>query len=427
MKIHVAIALGLLGGLSLGLVAALTGSPALLKLAGAVEPVGTAFVNLLKMVVVPLVATTLFVGVAGMGDLRRLGQVGTLALAFFAATTLIGVLLGMGVMQLSLPFADQAAARGVSGAAHLAPAELPGAADFLVGLIPANPVRAAAESALLPLIVFTVLFAAAAGTLPEPRRRPLVAMADALTAALIQLVHWVLWAAPVGVFALAAPVFARSGWAMLQSLIVFILAVLLGLVLFVAAVYLPAAAVLGGRGPARFLKACLGSQLIGFTTTSSPATIPAMLDGADALGVSRDVSALVIPLGASLNRAGSALFQGASVVFLSWLYGTPLPLASLGGAVLATFLVAFTVAGVPSASVVTLAPALSQVGVPLDGLGVLLGVDRIPDMLRTAVNVTGTITASVVLERGSLSVVRYPFPLSEGSGGEDGKRTTDNG
>ncbi|MBI2402767.1 MAG: dicarboxylate/amino acid:cation symporter [Gemmatimonadetes bacterium] len=426
MKIHVAIALGLLGGLSLGLVAALTGSPALLTLAGAVEPVGTAFVNLLKMVVVPLVATTLFVGVAGMGDLRRLGQVGTLALAFFAATTLIGVLLGMGVMQALLPFADQAAARGVSGATHAPAGELPGVVDFLVGLIPANPVQAAAESALLPLIVFTILFAAAAGALPEPRRRPLIAMAEAITAALITLVHWVLWVAPVGVFALAAPVFARSGWAMLQSLMVFILAVLVGLVVFVAAVYLPAAAALGSRGPARFLQACLGSQLIGFTTTSSPATIPAMLDSADALGVSRDVSGLVIPLGASLNRAGSALFQGASVVFLAWLYGTPLPLASLGGAVLATFLVAFTVAGVPSASVVSLAPALSQVGVPLDGLGVLLGVDRIPDMLRTATNVTGTITAAAVLERRyPSSVVRYPS--AAGGGGENGQRRTDNG
>lgn len=398
MKIHVAIALGLLGGLGLGLVAAVTGSPALLTLAGAVEPVGTAFVNLLKMVVVPLVATTLFVGVAGMGDLKRLGRVGTLALAFFAATTLIGVLVGMGVMRLLLPFADQAAARGLSGPEQAAPTKLPGVVDFLVGLIPANPFQAAAESALLPLIVFTVLFAAAVGTLAESQRRPLIAVADAITAALIKLVHWVLWAAPLGVFALAAPVTARSGWSMLQSLIVFILAVFVGLVLFVAAVYLPAAAVLGGRGPARFLKACLGSQLIGFTTTSSPATIPAMLDGADALGVSRHVSSLVIPLGASLNRAGSALFQGAGVVFLAWLYGTPLPLASLGGAVLATFLVAFTVAGVPSASVVSLAPALSHVGVPMDGLGVLLGVDRIPDMLRTATNVTGTITASVVLE-----------------------------
>ncbi len=401
MKIHVAIALGLLGGLSLGLVAAITGSPALLRLAGAIEPLGTAFVNLLKMVVVPLVATTLFVGVAGLGDLKRLGRVGALALAFFAATTLIGVLLGMGVMRLLLPFADQAAAHSAGGTTLAPPAELPGVVDFLVGLIPANPVRAAADGALLPLIVFMVLFAAAVGTLPESRRRPLLGLADALTSALIRLVHWVLWAAPVGVFALAAPVFARSGWAMLQSLIVFILAVLAGLVLFVAAVYVPAAALLGGRRPAQLLKASLGSQLIGFTTTSSPATIPAMLDGANALGVSRDVAGLVIPLGASLNRAGSALFQGASVVFLAWLYGTPLPLAGLGGAVLATFLVAFTVAGVPSASVVSLAPALSQVGVPLDGLGVLLGVDRIPDMLRTATNVTGTITAAVVLETES--------------------------
>ena len=120
MKLHVAIALGLLGGLGLGLIAAVTGSPTLLTLAGAVEPVGTAFVNLLKMVVVPLVATTLFVGVAAMGDLRRLGRVGTTAMVFFATTTLIGVLLGMGVMRLLLPFADQAAARSVSGAAHAA-------------------------------------------------------------------------------------------------------------------------------------------------------------------------------------------------------------------------------------------------------------------------------------------------------------------
>src|SRR3970040_694801 len=208
MKLHVAIALGLLGGLGLGLIAAVTGSPTLLTLAGAVEPVGTAFVNLLKMVVVPLVATTLYVGVAGMAALKRVGRGGTLAMAFFAATTLIGVLLGMGVMRLMLPFADQAAARAVSGTAQAVPTRLPGVVDFLVGLIPANPFQAAAESALLPLIVFTVLFAAAAGTLPEPRRRPLITMADAITAALIRLVHWVLCAAALGGLGLAAPVLA---------------------------------------------------------------------------------------------------------------------------------------------------------------------------------------------------------------------------
>ncbi len=397
MKLHLAIALGLAGGLALGLLAAATGSPALLRIAAGLEPLGTMFVNLLKMVVIPLVAATLFVGVGGMGDLKRLGRLGLVALFFFAATTLVGVLLGMASMHLLLPLADPAAARGAAAPTQVPQARLPGAVQFVMSLVPSNPFQAAAEGALLPLIVFTVLFAAASSALPEAQRRPLMALGEATSAALIRLVHWVLWVAPLGVFALAAPVTARAGWAMLQSLLVFVAAVFLGLAVFLLGVYLPAATVLGGQRPASFFKACLGSQLIGFTTTSSPATIPAMLDAGEALGVPRPISSLVIPLGASLNRAGSALFQGAGLVFLAWLYGVPLPAAGLGGAILATFLVAFTVAGVPSGSVVSLAPALSHVGVPLDGLGVLLGIDRIPDMLRTAVNVTGTITAALVL------------------------------
>lgn len=415
MRIHVAIAFGLLGGLALGLLASGTGSPALQQLAQGVEPLGTAFVNLLKMVVIPLVASTLFVAVAGMPDLKRLGRIGGLAMGFFAATTAIGVLFGMGTMRLLLPLANQTAARSVAGGGPGA-AGVPGVVEFLVGLIPSNPFEAAASGALLPLIVFILLFAAAVRTLPDVQRWPLLASGEAITAALIQLVHWVLWAAPVGVFALAAPVTAHAGWAILQSLAVFVLAVFLGLTLFLVTVYLPAASGLGGLRPGRFLRACLGAQLIGFTTTSSPASIPAMLEATDALGVSRSVSGLVIPLGASLNRAGSALFQGAGLVFLAWLYGTPLPFARVGGAVLATFLVAFTVAGVPSSSLVSLAPALTHVGVPLEGLGVLFGVDRIPDMLRTATNVTGTIVASVVLSASSPEppVPRAPRPTGPG-------------
>jgi Na+/H+-dicarboxylate symporter len=398
VKLHVAIALGLLGGLALGLLAALTGVPILRQLAEGLEPIGTLFVNLLKMVVVPLVAATLFVGVAGMGDLKRLGRLGAQAMAFFAVTTLIGVLMGMGVMRLALPLADPAAVRAVAPTATTVAPQARGLVDFLVGLIPANPLQAAVDGALLPLVVFTVLFAAAAGALPEPRRRPLMSLADALATALIRLVYWVLWAAPLGVFALSAPVTARSGWALLQSLLVFVAAVSAGLLVFAAGVYLPAAAVLGARRPVRLVRACLGSQLIALTTASQATAIPAMLQAADSLGVPREVPSLVLPLGASLNRAGSALFQGAGVVFLAWLYQAPLPLAGLGGAVLATFLAAFTVASAPAASVVSLAPALSHVGVPLDGLGVLLGVDRIPDMLRTAANATGTITAAVILQ-----------------------------
>lgn len=400
MKLSLAIAVGLIAGLALGIAASNSQFPWLLAAAQALEPIGTAFVNLLRMVVIPLVAATLFVGVAGLGDLRKLGRLGTLAMGFFASTTVIGILLGMGTMHLLLPLADPAAARAVSPAQVVPGASQPGMIDFLLGLIPSNPFRAAADGALLPLIVFVLCFAAAVGTLPREHHERLLQPVEAIAAALVKLVQWILWTAPLGVFALAAPVTARSGWAMLQSLMVFILAVLLGLVLLVGLVYLPAVRIVGGYRMAAFLRACLGPQVIGATTTSSPATIPAMLAAAEGpLGVSRSVASFVIPLGAALNRAGSALFQGSGVVFLAWLYDLPLPLVGLAGAVFATFLVAFTVAGVPAGSVVSLAPALTHVGVPLEGLGILLGVDRIPDMLRTAANVTGHLAASVIAER----------------------------
>lgn len=400
MKLNLAISTGLVAGLALGLLASATGVPWLLALAESLEPAGTAFVNLLRMVVIPLVAATVFVGVAGLSDLSKLGRLGGLALSFFAITTAIGVLMGMAAMHLFLPLADPQAARGISPAGMEQGASVPGLVDFLLGLIPSNPFRAASEGALLPLIFFVLCFAAAVGTLPPEQRQRLLDLAEGITAALIKLVYWMLWTAPVGVFALAASLSARSGWAMLQSLLIFILAVLVGLSVFVAAVYLPAVRVLARYPVAAFLKACVGPQVIGATTTSSAAAIPAMLTAAEGpLGVSRPVASFVISLGAALNRAGSALFQGAGLVFLAWLYQVPLSLAGVAGAALATFLVAFTVAGVPGGSVMSLAPALSHTGVPLDGLGILLGVDRIPDMLRTATNVTGHLAASVVADQ----------------------------
>ena len=177
-------------------------------------------------------------------------------------------------------------------------------------------------------------------------------------------------------------------------------AVLIGLAIFVALVYLPIVHA-GARIPAtKFLSAALESQMIAFSTTSSATAIPAMLEATDGpLAVGRETSSFVIPLGATLNRAGSALFQGAALIFLAWLYRVPIPAGAIGAAIFATALVSITVASVPSASVITLAPALGAVGVPLDGLAVLLGVDRIPDMFRTATNVTGDLAAAAVLDR----------------------------
>ncbi|MDT8342676.1 MAG: dicarboxylate/amino acid:cation symporter, partial [Longimicrobiales bacterium] len=383
---------GLVLGLALGVAASVTGSPALHALSAGVAPLGDLFIRAIQMVVIPLVMAIVFAGVARLGDTRALGRMGGTALAFIFGTTLVGVLTGMGAMGFALRFLPPVANPG-----GVVPdvGELPGAVDFLVGLVPSNPFQAAAAGSLLPLLVFSVLFGAAAGTLPAEGRERLVGVAEAVGDAFIRLVHWILWTAPVGIFGLAAPAAARLGVGLLQSLAALIAVVVVGLFLFMTVVYLPLVRTLGGVPPARFIKGTLASYTLGFTTTSSVATLPVLLRDAPGLGVSERVRDLVLPLAASMNRAGSGLFQGASVVFLAWLFQVDVPGGAWAGAALACFFAAATVAPVPSAGVMTLAPALDAVGVPLSGLGILLGVDRVPDMFRSATNMTGHMAAAV--------------------------------
>jgi len=392
---QLAILVGLALGLAVGTVASATGSEALLAVARASAPLGAAFMRAIQMVVIPLVAVTVFVGVAKIGDPRKLGRLGGSAVGFFWLTTVPAILMGMGVMRLALAFAPPVTPPSTTTDVAT---EVPGMVDFLVSLIPANPFEAAASGALLPIIVFTVLFAAATTTLPAPKRDPLISLADGVSDALIRLVHWVLWTAPVGVFGLAAPVAARTGIAMLQNLAVFIVTVAAALFVFMGLVFLPLVRWVGKMSPGRFVRGTIASWTMGFGTTSSVASLPVMFDDAEGLGLSDEVSDLVLPLAASINRPGSALFQGAAIVFLASVYGVSLTPASVGGALLATFLAAMTVAPVPSASIVTMAPALDTVGVPLGALGIMLGIDRLPDMFRSATNVVGHVAAATVVD-----------------------------
>lgn len=395
--LHLAIAGGLVLGLGFGLLASATGSPLLMELAAASAPLGTAFMNAIRMVVIPLVMAVIFSGVAKMGSPRKLGRLGGLTLGFFWATLVPAILIGMGTMKVGLLFAPDVPAP--EAAAQAAP-ELPGFVAFLVSLIPSNPFAAASSGALLPLIVFTALLAAAAGTLDDGPRTRLVELADALGEALIKLVYWILWTAPVGIFGLAAPVTAQMGWALLGSLAVFVVSVVVGLAIFVALVFFPLLWVVRRLSPRAFFSGTFGGVAVGFSTTSTMAALPVMIEEAEEnLHLTPSVTSLVLPLGASMYRPGSALFQGASIIFLAHLYQIPVPAAAVGGALLATFLVSLTVAPVPSSSVVTLAPALDTVGVPLAGLAILLGIDRIPDMFRTAVNAMGQITTTALVDR----------------------------
>jgi Na+/H+-dicarboxylate symporter len=383
---NTAMLLGLVAGLALGLAASLSEVPILLDLASWSAPFGDIFIRGVQMVVIPLVVAIVFTGVAGMGDTRTLGRIGGASLGFIVATTVPAVAIGMGGMGLALQFLPAVASP--EGAAPTI-AELPSLVDFVVNLIPRNPFQAAAEGRLLPLLVFAILLGAAAGTLPAAQRDRLVEIADAASAALIRLVEWVLWTAPIGIFGLVAPATARMGLGLLQSLAVFVAVVVVGLAILIFLVYVPLVASVGRVPPSTFLRHSLASFTVGFTTTSSVATLPVLLRDAPKLEISEQVCDVVIPLAAALNRAGSGLFQGAAVVFLVSLYDIPVPTGAWIGAGIAVFFAASTVAPVPSASIMTLAPALSAVGAPMAGLGLLLGIDRVPDMFRSGTNQVG--------------------------------------
>lgn len=395
--LHLAIAAGLVLGLTVGLGAAATGNEWLLLLAKGSAPFGTIFVNAIRMVVIPLIVTVIFTSIARLGDPRKLGRIGGMTIAFYWITLIPAIAIGMATMKFGLRFASnidmpQTAAAEVP--------ELQSIVDFIVTLVPSNPFAAASNGMILPLIVFTALVAAAAGTLPAERRERLVNLADDVSEALIKLVWWILYTAPVGVFGLAAPVTAELGWDLVQSLGVFIICVFVALVIFLALVTLPLVYFVAGIGPARYLSGIFGGVSVAVSTTSTAAAIPVTLEETTKnLKVSTTIADLLVPLGASMHRPGSALFQGAAVVFLAYLYDVPIPVAAIGAAMLATFLVSLTVAPVPSSSVVTMAPALDAVGVPVGGLAIVLGIDRIPDMMRSGVNLLAQVSAVVLVDR----------------------------
>lgn len=402
--------IGLVAGLVVGLAAywlARAGHPALSDGINALRPIGQLFINLLTMVVIPLVATALFAGIARLGDLRTVGRLVVRTLAFFWATAIAGIVIGFLVASLTLPQSaltpeQQTAVRAAAGAdvgvLQRTAESIPGGLQFFVQLVPANPFKAAADGNLLPVIVFVTIFGIAAAALPVERREPLTNIADAVTETLIRVIRWVLLVAPIGIFALVAPVVAQFGSRLLLAMIWFVIAVIIAVLVFSVVVYLPSVAFIARLAPLRFLRAAYPSMLMGFSATSSMAALPTMVDAADKdLQIPRPISGFVLPIAATMNRGGSAVFQAVAVVFIARLYGIPFGGGEMLAAGTAVFLASLTVASVPSAGVISLFPAFQSTGLPVAGLSILLGLDRIPDMFRTMTNVTGHLSSAVVV------------------------------
>ncbi len=418
MSLPTKILIGLVAGLVVGLIANLSGIEQLQTLIGGLQPFGTAWIRLITMIVIPLVVASLLVGTASLGDLRKVGRIGGKTLVYYMTTTAIAVTIGLVISQVIEPGSGidpatrdalSAELTGQAQGSMLLAAEKPSTVETLLNMIPRNPVAAAANMDLLPLIVFTIIFGAAVATLQEDRKNAVLNFFNGVNDASMVVINWVMVLAPYAVFALISAIVATFGLDLLRSLITYALVVVLGLALHVAVTYSLAARFLAGLNPLAFFKSIMKAPLIAFSTSSSNATLPVTMETAeDEVGVSKQVSSFVLPLGATINMDGTALYQAVAVMFIAQIYAIPLGFGAQLTVVLTATLASVGAAGVPSAGIITLIIVLQSVGLGDQvevGIALILGVDRILDMLRTSVNVTGDITASAVIARSEGEVL----------------------
>ena len=406
-KILLGLAIGTFGGAAASFL--WPGAPALdWTVRYVARPVGQIFLRMLLMVVVPLIFTTLVLGVTGLGDLKRLGRMGAKSLIFFFVTTAGAAIFGLIIVNVLRPgdvispdlrrtlvetFSTEAdAIVGVAGS------DL--SISTFVNIVPSNPITAAAQGDLLAVIFFTLVFGIAMTRLPKEFAEPLVRFLEALARTILVMVGFAMKLAPVGVAALTFAVTAQFGFDILAPLALYTAAVLGGLVLHQFGVLALIAKGLGGVQLRSFYRAIRFPMLTAFSTASSSATLPTTIRAAEqGLGVPREVSGFVLPLGATLNMNGTALFEGVTILFLAQAFGIELGLATQGLVVVMAVLTAISAAGIPSGSIPLIVVILMSVGVPGEAIALIMGVEPLLGMARTSTNVTGDLVASVVVTR----------------------------
>lgn len=389
----------------------------LLKVTGMV---GALFLNALKMLIVPLILAALINGLIGGAEQGGLGRLGALTFGFYVGTGLLAILTGLAWANLLTPgIVDGMPAAGLLGlsgdaSAIVAQVQEKGTQDLwavLLRLIPTNPVEAAAKGDMLGLVTFGLLFGWALTQLPSGLRDSHGAFWKGVYEAMIRITALVMKAAPIGVFAIVTGTVAKTGLGALQPLAIFMLAVVLGLLTH-AFIVLPLVLKLVARVPAYALHRAMAPALLtAFSTSSSNATLPLTMDCIENKAkVPRRVSGFVLPIGANVNTDGSALYECVAAIFIAQAYGLDLSFATQFTIVALALITAVGVAGIPSASLVAIAVILSAIGLPLEGVGLILAVDRILDMCRTALNVLGDASATIVVARlsGEDGVLEQP-------------------
>ena len=373
------------------------------------QPVGQIFLRMLFMVVVPLVFTSICLGVASLGDIRRIGRIGAKTLAFFLGTTALAVVLGLTLVNTIRP-GDQIrpevrdrlmAEYATQAGERMAQAEqVRFGIETFVNIVPRNPVQAAANGDMLGLIFFALVFGIALTFMREERAAPVLRFLEGLGDAVMLMIGFAMKLAPIGVFGLIFTVTAKFGFDVLRSLALYVVMVLAALALHQFGILTTLARFIAGIRPAEFLRRIRELMTTALGTSSSNATLPTTIRTAEEkFGVPREVAGFVLPLGATMNMNGTALFEGMTVLFLAQVFGVSMSLGTQIIVVIMSVITAVGVAGVPSGSIPLLVMVLGMVGVPPEGIALVLGVDRVLDMARTVPNVTGDLVTSIFITR----------------------------
>lgn len=367
--------------------------------------VGAAFLALLKLMVVPLVLVSLVCGVNAMGDLRTIGRVGAKTLGLYLFTTAVAIILALTLARVVSP----GGGFEMTGEfAEYVPREAPPLADVLINIFPENPIQAMAEGQMLQIIVFALLFGFGANLAGE-RGKPVVRFFSDLNEVILKMVLMIILLAPIGVFALISRTFATQGIEIFGPLVGYFILVAVVLVLHLLLTY-SAILRLSGMSPVKFLTKMRAPLSFAFSTSSSAATIPVTLNTLETrLGVKNSIASFTVPLGATINMDGTAIMQGVATVFIANVYGVDLVFSDYLTVVLTATLASIGTAAVPSAGLIMLAMVLGQVGLPVEGIALIIGVDRLLDMLRTAINVAGdgTVTCVIAHSEGALDLETF--------------------
>ncbi|MGQ0646155.1 MAG: dicarboxylate/amino acid:cation symporter [Gemmatimonadaceae bacterium] len=396
------VALGL--ALTLGTLLAASGNAVAMKVVDDFRLVGTLWVNAIRMTVIPLVVSLLITGMASVADLGSVGRLGGRTLLVFWALLTGSAIVSLIVApllfamypwessgRLALPEGAAAAASEVAasgGAVSIV--------EWFTTLIPTNPIAAAASGNMMSLIVFTLLLACAAARSSRDAREPLVRFFGSLRDVMLLLVRWIIALAPIAVFALVLPLAARSG-ASLVGVVGFYIASFAVTCAVVTALFYPVVRILGEVRVGAFARAALPAQLIGISSTSSIATLPAMVESAHALQIPPRVSGFVLPLAVSVFKPAAPVAWIVGVLFIGRFYGVDVGARELGIVAAASIFLSFAAPGVPRGAFLMLTPLFLAIDLPAEGIGVLIAVDAIPDVCATVVNVTGDITATTLV------------------------------